>query len=350
MNLKEASKMYDIPIRKLREMCKNDEIQAWKRRKWSIADLSFIVNSSKNGILAYKAFDKDADTGKLSCLGFLYEIGKSYHHKGPIRICRFGFHSCLRINDCFDYYPSSSAVCLVLAFGDINVSEENNKIVSSKIKIIRELPKGEINYLANFGHENIGTKNIGNKNIGMSNIGSRNVGAYNSGSQNKGDFNVGNNNIGDTNIGSCNVGERNNGHSNLGNDNFGSVNYGNENIGMFNSTSNVCGFFNTICISECPFQCFNKSAKGCCQKFFNYDFIRCLLPWFFREPENRFDGISDFHKLWEIAWKNIGSWIKVSIYNMPNFDPKIFREITGIDVEIDKDYQLFLRGKNADDY
>ena len=38
---------------------------------------------------AYKAFNQN-----LQCLGFQFEVGKSFEHDGAVRVCWSGFHAC----------------------------------------------------------------------------------------------------------------------------------------------------------------------------------------------------------------------------------------------------------------
>ena len=58
----------------------------------------------KNAIRAYKAFNSD-----LTCIGFQYEVGKEYQHKGKLELCESGFHACLKLVDCFRFYPFREA-------------------------------------------------------------------------------------------------------------------------------------------------------------------------------------------------------------------------------------------------
>lgn len=47
----------------------------------------------------YKVFKHD-----WTCRDFQYEVGKTYKHDGPLKICRSGFHFCRNVDDCFNYY------------------------------------------------------------------------------------------------------------------------------------------------------------------------------------------------------------------------------------------------------
>ena len=87
----------------------------------------------------YKGFNQD-----LTCLGFQYEVGKTYHQDGNLKVCENGFHFCENLSDCFEFYNKfDSRFCEVEALG--NVQKRINKIATLDIKIIRELPREEVN-------------------------------------------------------------------------------------------------------------------------------------------------------------------------------------------------------------
>ncbi len=90
---------------------------------------------------AYKAFDKD-----LKCKEFQYEIGKTYHHDGIIKICESGYHACLNPFDVLNYYDfCESRYCEVEIIGDFQTHSDDSKICGSDIKIIKELSEKEFN-------------------------------------------------------------------------------------------------------------------------------------------------------------------------------------------------------------
>ena len=97
----------------------------------------------------YKGFDSH-----LSCRGFQYEIGKSYHYDGNIHLCSSGFHYCDELGQCFDFYEKySSRFCEVEAFGDVKKTTEKN--CCSDIRIVRELSREEINkHIYGYGYGN----------------------------------------------------------------------------------------------------------------------------------------------------------------------------------------------------
>ena len=143
----------------------------------------------KKPIKAYKAFNSD-----LTCKGFQYEVGKEYHHKGKLELCESGFHACPKLVDCFRFYPFREAetrVAEVLVWGKVEYEDVGVKLCASNIKVVRELTWSEVLFLCNIGDSNTGYVNSGNWNSGDWNSGSWNSGNYNTGNLNSGDWNAG---------------------------------------------------------------------------------------------------------------------------------------------------------------
>ena len=86
-------------------------------------------------IEAIKAFD-----GQMKCLGFQYEIGKTYKHDGPVEVCETGFHAVYgHPLNLFQYYPPSSRFALVEMDGEIHRDFEDAKLAAEKITIKAEI-------------------------------------------------------------------------------------------------------------------------------------------------------------------------------------------------------------------
>jgi len=286
-------------------------------------------------IKGYKVFNPD-----WTCRGFQYEVGKTFKHDGNIEMCGAGFHFCQKVSDCFNYYDfdSNNKVAEVEAIG--NVETKGDKSVTDEIVILRELTWHEVLDLVNTGKDCTGKCNSGNRNSG-----SRNSGNWNSGSRNSGNCNSG-----DWNSGSRNIGRRNTGCNNIGNHNSGNWNNGNHNSGDWNATNYATGFFNTI---EQPLYIFNKPANISRDDFYK------LLPvmsmcnkytsnwWVFSatmtdeekvaHPEHEITGgylkTVDFKTACSHMWDDMTDEEKASFKTIPNFDAKVFEEITGIVVE-----------------
>lgn len=125
---------------------------------------------SEKTIKGYKVFNPD-----WTCRGFQYKVGESYEmDKEPIA-CERGYHFCERLEDCFDYYDfdSENKVAEITAYGEIAI--ENNKCCTNKIKIEKELSWYEVLDIVNIGKSCTGIGNSGNWNSGSWNSGSWNT-------------------------------------------------------------------------------------------------------------------------------------------------------------------------------
>ena len=102
-------------------------------------------------MITYKGTHSD-----LKCRGFQYEIGKTFKHSDEITLCRSGFHSCRFPVDCLLYYRDpTDRYFKVEASGNIgeNTINEDSKIVSSKIRFIKEVTIADLikTSIHNFG-------------------------------------------------------------------------------------------------------------------------------------------------------------------------------------------------------
>ena len=62
-------------------------------------------------MVGYKAFDPG-----FVCLGFKYEPGGLYEHKGEMELCKAGFHFCKYPVDVLMYYPQGCHFARVSAY------------------------------------------------------------------------------------------------------------------------------------------------------------------------------------------------------------------------------------------
>ena len=251
-------------------------------------------------IKGYKVFNPD-----WTCRGFQYEVGKTFKHDGNIEMCGAGFHFCQKISDCFNYYAfdSHNKVAEIEAIG--LVETDGDKSVTNEITILRELTWHEVLDLANTGKDCTGNRNSGNWNSG-----DRNSGNWNSGNWNSGDRNSGN----------------------------------------WNSTSFSTGFFNSI---EQPLYAFNKPLD-ITREDFNANIGVRAMNWKYEKnwwiySDNMTDEEKETHPDYEttggylktvdfktacgMMWDNLTDDEKEAVKQIPNFDAKIFEEITGIKVE-----------------
>ena len=332
--------------------------------------------SEKTIIKGYKVFNPD-----WTCRGFQYEVGKTFKHAGNIKMCGEGFHFCQKASDCFNYYrfDNRNKVAEVEAIGLVETS--GNKSVTDEIKIVREIQWQELLTIVNEGNDctgfcNTGNRNAGNKNAGDCNTGNKNAGDWNTGNRNTGDcntgswntgscnagdwnagdWNTGNKNAGDWNTGDCNTGDCNTGSSNTGDCNAGdwntgSSNTGDRNTGDWNAGNWNTGFFNT---NDGVLFAFNKPLKMSRSEFLNNKGIK-ILNWNYENnwwiysqhmtdeekaahPEHITTGgylkTVSFKEACKIMWEKLIDEEKAEVTKIPNFDSKIFEEITGIKVEM----------------
>lgn len=276
----------------------------------------------------------------MTCNHFQWEVGKTYKHTGDLEMCASGFHFCKSLLDCFLYYGFDpiNKVAEVEALGKI--VEGDHKCITDNIKIVREIPWEEVLTIVNTGSGNTGWRNSGERNSG-----DRNTGKYNSGERNSGDYNAG-----DCNRGCYNTGDRNTGNCNAGNNNAGDYNSGDFNIGNYNSGSfNDCchstGFFNT---EPSAIYMFNKPCDLTWNEINKLPGIKILQSvnlnkWIMftneekaAHPNNAMtEGYvkgNRFKEAFEKFWQDLDEYDRQSIKDLPNFDPVIFKSITGIDV------------------
>jgi hypothetical protein len=181
-------------------------------------------------------------------------------------------------------------------------------------------------------------KNTGENNTGYWNSGYRNSGDRNSGDGNSGYGNSGDRNSGDGNSGYRNSGDRNSGDGNSGYGNSGYGNSGDRNSGIFNTDEPKIRAFNKECdLTYTEFR----------DKFGYQDIDFPLNVWKYKED------MTDEEKKSINGWEEMGGYLKTLSYkeawaegwktatqeqkdwykSLPNFDAKIFEEITGIRID-----------------
>jgi hypothetical protein len=197
----------------------------------------------------------------------------------------------------------------------------------------------------NSGDQNSGDWNSGDWNSGDQNSGNWNSGDWNSGNRNSGDWNSGSRNSGDWNSGDQNSGDWNSGDQNSGNWNSGDWNSGDQNSGYGNSTKRETGIFNT---TAGKIRCFNLPTDLTWDEIEHPSFMEFHLNRWIDEkdmteqekidsPEFHVRGgylkTFEWEEAWANYWRDSDEEEKKKVLGLPNFDPVIFKEITGIDVE-----------------
>ena len=182
-------------------------------------------------------------------------------------------------------------------------------------------------------------------NTGNRNTGYRNTGDRNTGNRNTGDRNTGNRNTGDRNTGNRNTGDRNTGDWNTGDNNTGDWNTGNWNTG-----NNNTGYFN---IDEPKVRIFWKETDIKKEDIIFPDFCYFnLTKWINELDMTKEEKEADKNEYYKTIWGYLksykykdafqNSYNKLSekekekqtkqLKKLPNFCPKIFKEISGIDI------------------
>ena len=265
----------------------------------------------------YKAFKKD-----WTCRGKQYKVGKTFEEDVQLEPCSAGMHFCDRLPNVFQFYtynPDQTVVAEVEALGAVK-TDDNIKFCTNKLKIIREIQWDEVQKACNTGDCNTGNRNTGNRNTG-------------------------NCNTGDCNTGDCNTGNCNTGNRNTGNRNTGDCNTGDWNKSSFNN-----GCFMTI---EPKIMMFNKPSDWTYRDWVNSkaryllnQIPKNVVEWVYSRdmtdeekqqyPEHKTTGCylkvldeSDCAQVW---WDGLCQENKDIILALPNFDPVVFKECTGIEI------------------
>ena len=300
------------------------------------------------GIKGYKVFNSD-----WTCRGFQYEVGKIFEEDVTPSCCDRGFHFCLKASDCFNYYKfcSDNKVAEVVALGDVDYADANTKCCTNRIRIVREIPWDEVLRIVNEGKDCTGLCNTGNQNTGNRNTGNRNTGNQNTGNRNTGDWNTGDWNTGDCNTGDWNTGNQNTGNQNTGDWNTGDWNTGDWNTGDWNRSSFNAGCFNT---EEQKVTMFNKPSDWTYRQWLNSDaryllnqIPKSVVEWVCSSdmtdeekaahPTHETTGgylkVLDESECGQLWWDGLNEQQREVIFSLPNFDPDIFEQCTGIKVQ-----------------
>ena len=232
----------------------------------------------------YKGFESD-----FTCRGFQYEVGKEYEMDGYIEPCERGFHFCKTMMQVFNYYRGTDKrYAEVEAFGD--VEEREDKCVTNKIRIIREIPHAEA--------------------VAMTNTGNWNTGNWNTGDWNTGDWNT---------------------------TDFSS--------GCFNTEPQKITLFNK------PSEWTRRDWDNSRAAYVLYGMPQEIDVVEWVSAENMSDGEKAAHPEHETIggylkvtresvnrqewWRNLSADDRAEVLAIPNFDPDIFKEVTGIEVRSD---------------
>jgi hypothetical protein len=261
-------------------------------------------------VTGYKATDMNG-----CCRGFKFEVGKTYTKDTPkeeLECCTNKvFHFCRELSAIekeSDYKLSESRLFEVIA-GDFVRS--GDKYGTNSLTILREIEGEEKQSLINSGN-------------------------CNSGYRNSGDWNSGNRNSGNCNSGNCNSGYRNSGDWNSGYRNSGNWNSGDWNSGYFNSNKPLIRMFNK--------ETDTKEDDIDFPDFLYFD----LTVWVSHdtatdkekqehkieiETSGGFLKTLKYKEAFRLAWDKANKEEHKKLLDLPNWDNKIFKKISGIDAE-----------------
>ena len=269
-----------------------------------------------------------------------YTCPGKFEEEGELDICSHGMHFCQTAADCFDYYSfnSENKVAEVIAYGDVKTA--GNKLCTDKLEIVREIPWDEVLRIVNTGKNCTGRCNTGDYNTGDCNTGDRNTGNSNTGNCNIGDRNTGSRNTGDWNTGNCNTGYYNTGYGNIGDYNTGDWNKSSFNTGCFNTEEQKIMLFNK------PSDMTYREWMDSDARYLLNQIPKNVVEWVDEEDMTNeektayptYETIGGYLKTLDesesgqLWWNGLSDCDKQIIKNIPNFDPDIFYECTGIRV------------------
>ena len=272
--------------------------------------LHFWKVRNKGMVKGYKVFNPD-----WTCRGFQFEVGQTYEEDVKPMVCDRGFHFCEKASDCFDYYSFNpdNKVAEVVALGDVD--SDGKKSCTDKIQIVREIPWDELLRIVNTGKDCTGLCNTGNRNTGNRNTGDCNTGNRNTGNRNTGDCNTGNRNTGDWNKSSCNT---------------GCFNTEQQKILMFNKPSDWT--YDDWLRSDARYL-LNQIPKNVVERVWSENMTdeeKAAYPT--HETTGGYLKVLDESECGQLWWGSLSDYQKNIIMAIPNFDPDIFKQCTGIDI------------------
>ena len=271
-------------------------------------------NNVQEVVHGFKVFRPDwtcspnGNTKQYTCPG-------KFEEEGELDICGHGMHFCENAADCFNYYDfdSNNKVAEVIAYG--TVLKEGDKSCTDKLEIVREIPWDEVLRIVNTGKNCTGRCNTGNRNTGDCNTGNRNTGNRNTGDWNTGNRNTGNRNTGDWNKSSFNT---------------GCFMTEEQKIMFFNKPSDWT--YNDWLRSDARYL-LNRIPKNVVEWIYSEDMTdeeKAEHPT--HETTGGYLKVLDESDCGQLWWGSLSDRQKNIIKALPNFDPEIFYQCTGINV------------------
>ena len=255
-----------------------------------------------------KGMDKD-----MRCRGFQFKVGKEYKKENngrPLELCSDTvFHYCKtlqQVHDFYSCYDKNNRYFEIEVLGE--EITDGDKWGSDHIRIVREIVGDELKEMMGLTRDNSGLFNSGDRNSGERNSGYRNSGDRNSGYRNSGNFNSG----------CCNSCYGSNGVF---------CNEDDKNIRIFNKPSGMSlkDFWESI------------YWHAICSAPFNLtEWIEYTQEEKKADPQKKLVGghlrTYTMEKAWANWWNELTDENKEIIKQIPNFDPDVFEDITGIEI------------------
>jgi hypothetical protein len=282
-----------------------EQLHFWKvRNKGMEEKKAFETPEVQEVVHGFKVFRPDwtcspnGNTKQYTCPG-------KFEEEGELDVCGHGMHFCENAADCFNYYDfdSNNKVAEVIAYG--TVLKEGDKSCTDKLEIVREIPWDEVLRIVNTGKNctgrwNTGNRNTGDWNTGDWNTGNRNTGDWNTGDWNKSSFNTG-----------CFMTEE-------------------QKIMFFNKPSDWT--YNDWLRSDARYL-LNRIPKNVVEWIYSEDMTdeeKAEHPT--HETTGGYLKVLDESDCGQLWWGSLSDRQKNIIKALPNFDPEIFEQCTGINV------------------
>ena len=251
-------------------------------------------------VKGFKVFKSD-----WTCRNKQYTCPGKFEEDEEIEVCGHGMHFCENAVDCFNYYDfnSNNKVAEVIAYG--TVLKYGDKSCTNKLEIVREIPWAEVLRIINMGKNCTGCRNTGDCNTGYRNTGNRNTGSCNTGSFNTGDWNKSSFNTG------CFMTEE-------------------PKIMMFNNQSDMT-YYDWVfsdarnLLNQIP----KKVVEWICSEDMT-DAEKAEHPT--HETTGGYLRVLDEPECGQLWWDGLADYEKDIIRSIPNFNPEIFEQCTGIKV------------------
>ena len=246
-------------------------------------------------VKGYKVFRPDWTCDPTGHNPKQYTCPGKFEEEGELDVCGHRMHFCQAAADCFNYYSfnSENKVAEVIAYGEVRT--DGDKSCTDKLEIVREIPWDEVLRIVNIGKNCTGRCNTGNWNTG-----DRNTGNWNTGDWNKSSFNTG-----------C-------------------FNTEEQKIMLFNKPSDMT--YREWMDSDARYL-LNQIPKYVVEWVYEEDMTdaeKAAYPTY--KTTGGYLKILDESERTQIWWDGLEDEEKNIIKSIPNFDPDIFRQCTGIEV------------------